>query len=90
VRTANVAGFKARISEYLERLREGPVMITRHGRPTALVVNVPEDPDDIQSLVLSLSPKFWAIIDASRKTKRVPLAEVQRRPTKGRRRRRKA
>jgi hypothetical protein len=43
------------------------------------VVNVPEDPDDIQSLVLSLSPKFWAIIDASRKTRRVPLSEVRKR-----------
>lgn len=79
MRTANVAGFKARISEYLERLAEGPIMITRHGRPTALVVTVPEDPDDLQSLVLSLSPKFWSIIEASRKTKRIPLDEVRRR-----------
>jgi antitoxin (DNA-binding transcriptional repressor) of toxin-antitoxin stability system len=70
-----VAELKARISEYLEQLPEGPLVITRHGRPTALVIQVPVDPDDFQSLLLSFSPKFWEIIDQSRKTKRIPFDE---------------
>ena len=82
MRTTPVAEFKARLSEYLERLTEGPVIITRHGRPTALVIDVPEDPDDLQSLLLSLSPKFWAIIDASRKTKKIPFDDFWRKVEK--------
>lgn len=79
MRTAPIAAFKARICEYLEKLPAGPVVITRHGRPAALVVTVPEDPEELESLLLSFSPRFWAIIDESRKGKRIPFDEFWRR-----------
>jgi prevent-host-death family protein len=75
VKTMPLAEFKAKLSEHLKRLPEGPVVVTRHGRPAALVINVPENPDDLQSLLLSFSPRFWEIIAASRATRKIPFAE---------------
>ena len=60
-----VADVKARFSAYLKASTEGPIIVTRHGKPVAVLLSV-EDEDELERLVLAYSPKFRAILDASR------------------------
>jgi PHD/YefM family antitoxin component YafN of YafNO toxin-antitoxin module len=46
---------------------EGPVVITRNGRPVAVLV-APTDKDDLERMVLAHSPRFRAILAKSRKS----------------------
>ncbi len=63
-----LAELKARLSAYLdEAVTQGPVVITRNGRPVAVLV-VPEDDDDLERLVLSRSPRFRAMLQRSRRS----------------------
>ena len=65
---APVADVKARLSAYLEKCTtEGPVIITRNGRPVAVLL-APADEEDLESLVLSRSPRFQAILNKSRQS----------------------
>lgn len=65
MKIASVADVKAHFSAYLKASAAGPVVITRNGKPTAILVNVFDD-DEIDGLLLAFSPKFRAIIDAAR------------------------
>jgi prevent-host-death family protein len=61
MRIASVADVKARFSGYLKASEEGPVIVTRNGKPVAVLVSM-QDPEEIERLVLAYSPKFQAII----------------------------
>lgn len=65
MKIASVADVKARFSAYLRETESGPVVITRNGRPAAILVNV-VDEDELESLLLAHSPKFRAILQAAR------------------------
>jgi prevent-host-death family protein len=61
MRIAPLADVKARLSAYLEDdAREGPIVITRNGKAVALLL-APYDADDLESLVLSRSPRLRAL-----------------------------
>ena len=60
-----VADVKARFSAYLKASTEGPIIVTRHGKPVAVLLSV-EDEDELERLVLAYSPKFRAILETSR------------------------
>jgi prevent-host-death family protein len=63
-----LAELKARLSAYVdEAVTQGPLVITRSGRPVAVLV-VPEDDDDLERLVLSRSPRFRAALQRSRRS----------------------
>lgn len=57
MRIASVADMKAHFSAFLKESAKGPVIITRNGKPTAVLLNV-EDEDELEGLVLAYSPKF--------------------------------
>ena len=62
MRTASLAGVQARLSAYVDQTAtEGPLIITRNGKPIAVLI-APEDDDDLEHLELSRSPKFQAIL----------------------------
>ena len=65
MKVAPVAEVKARFSAYLKVAVEGPVVVTRHGKPVAVLLSV-EDEDELERLVLAYSSKFRAILDAAR------------------------
>ncbi len=68
MRIAPVADVKARLSAYLEECEsEGPIVITRNGRPVAILL-APVDDDDLEGLLLARSPRFQALLDRSRKS----------------------
>jgi prevent-host-death family protein len=65
---APLADVKARLSAYLEEAStKGPVVITRNGRAVAVLLT-PTDDEDLESLVLSRSPHFQAILNKSRQS----------------------
>ncbi len=45
MKSASVAEVKAGFSRYLDEAREGPVVVTRNGRPAAILTAV-TDPED--------------------------------------------
>ncbi|MCI0460690.1 MAG: type II toxin-antitoxin system Phd/YefM family antitoxin [Gemmataceae bacterium] len=62
MKTASVAELKARLSAYIKESEAGPVVITRKGRPVALLLTV-EDEDEMERLILAHSPRFRAILE---------------------------
>ena len=64
MKIASVADVKARLSAYLKESEEGPVIVTRNGKPGAVLLAV-TDEDELERLVLAHSPKFQAILEKS-------------------------
>jgi prevent-host-death family protein len=81
MRTVDIAEATGSLSEYARRIRRGPVVVTRRGRPVAVVVAV--EGLDLETLSLSTNPDFIALIERSRASYRatggLSLDEVRRR-----------
>lgn len=59
MKITSVADFKAHLSSYLDGCQEDPVLITRHGKPVALVTPLSgEDDEELYRLLLAHSPKL--------------------------------
>ncbi len=70
MKIAPLADVKARLSAYLHQAEtNGPVVITRNGKPVAVLV-APRDDADLETLILSRSPRFQALLDKSRESVR--------------------
>jgi prevent-host-death family protein len=66
VRIAPVADIKARFSAYLKASEEGPIIVTRNGRPVAVLLSIDDD-EEIERLLLAYSPKVQEILEAAKK-----------------------
>jgi prevent-host-death family protein len=73
MRIASVADVKAKLSGYIKESESGPIVVTKNGRPVAVLLGV-HDEDEIERMVLAYSPKFRRIIH---------MAEKQIRESKG-------
>lgn len=62
---ASVAEMKARLSAYLRASEEGPVVVTRNGKPVAVLLGI-EDEEELERLVLAYSKRFQSILEAAR------------------------
>ncbi len=65
MKIAPVAEVKAQFSAYLKECEAGPVIITRNGKPAAVLLPI-QDEDELERLILSYSPKFQAILKQGR------------------------
>lgn len=65
MKVASVADVKARFSEFLKESKRGPVVVTRNGKPTAVLLSV-EDEEEIERLTLAYSPKFQKMLSLAR------------------------
>ena len=65
MKIAPVAELKAQFSAYLKLSAEGPIVVTRHGKPVAVLLSI-EDEDELERLVLAYTPKFQGILEAAR------------------------
>jgi prevent-host-death family protein len=68
MKIAPLADVKAQLSAYVEQAQnEGPIVITRNGKAVAVLI-APMDDDDLESLLLSRSPRLQAILHQSRQS----------------------
>jgi prevent-host-death family protein len=65
MKIASVADVKAHFSAYLKASEQGPVVVTRNGRPVAVVLAV-TDEDELERLMLAHSPRLQAILASAR------------------------
>lgn len=61
MRTAPLAEVEANLSKFVEQCQEGPVVITKNGRPAAILMCV-SDEDDLQRMLMSYSPKLQRML----------------------------
>lgn len=86
MRTASVADVKAKFSAYVDAVKGGPVVVTKHGRPAAILVRAPEDPDDLERFMIANNPVFQRIIHEASRQQGVPHDEFWQRLEAGYRR----
>ena len=55
---------KAKFSAYVKKAQEGPIIVTKNGRPVVLMLRIKDD-DDLERLLLANSPRFQAMLDAA-------------------------
>ena len=67
MKIAPFAEVKAHFSEYLKATEGGPIVVTRNGRPAAVMIAVGDDEDELERLLLSYSPRFQEVLWRSRK-----------------------
>jgi len=69
---------KASLSGYIESAQEDRVLITKHGKPAALVIGV--EGEALEDLLTMGNPRFWELIESRRRPGRtLSLDEVRRR-----------
>lgn len=69
MKIASVAEVKAKFSGYLKASEEGPVVVTKNGRPVAVLLSV-TDEEEIERLMLAYSPKFRSILEVAERQAR--------------------
>jgi len=65
MKIASIAEIKSRFSAFLKASEQGPVVVTRNGKPVAVLLSL-EDEDELDRLVLAYSPRFRSILEAAR------------------------
>lgn len=62
MKIAPVVEIKAKFSAYLEESKDGPIVVTKNGKPVAVLIAVKDDAE-LERLILGYSPKFQAILE---------------------------
>jgi len=65
MKIASVADVKAHFSAFLKASKQGPVVVTRNGKPTGVLLSV-DDEEEIERLTLAYSPKFQKMLRLAR------------------------
>jgi prevent-host-death family protein len=66
MKVASVAEIKANLSAYVRASADSPVVVTRKGKPVAVLIS-PSDEDELERLVLGYSTKFRSILKKSKR-----------------------
>jgi prevent-host-death family protein len=66
MKIASVAEIRSQFSAFLKASEAGPVIVTRNGKPVAVIVGV-QDEDEMERLLMAYCPRLQAIVEASRK-----------------------
>ena len=64
MKIASVADVKAKFSGYIKASQDGPVVVTKNGKPVAMLLSV-QDEEEIERLILAYSPKFQGILQTA-------------------------
>ena len=66
MKVASVAQVKADFGVYLKASERGPVVVTRSGKPVAVLLRARSE-EDLERLLMGHSPKLQAILQAARR-----------------------
>ncbi len=64
MKIASVADVKAKFSGYLKASEKGPVVVTKNGKPIAILLSI-TDEAEIERMLLAYSPKFQSLLDVA-------------------------
>lgn len=80
MKIAPLAEVKDRFSAYVDESHESPIIVTRNGRPVAMIIAIEEE-DDLDSLLLVHDQRFLRLLEEARQRVRtqggVSLAEMR-------------
>lgn len=65
MKIAPLAEVKDRFSAYIDESHESPIIVTRNGRPVAMIIAI-EDEDDLDSLLLVHDQRFLRLLEEAR------------------------
>lgn len=85
MKTISVRDLQKKIRESVQAAQKDRVVVTRHGKPAALLIGV--EGQDWESVVLQTSAPFWKLIEKRRKEKTVSMREVKKRVKVGKKER---
>ncbi|HEY2934398.1 MAG TPA: type II toxin-antitoxin system Phd/YefM family antitoxin [Acidobacteriota bacterium] len=77
MKTTTMRDLQKNLKESIDNAQQDRVVITRHGKPAAVLIGV--EGEDWDSVVLETDPKFWKLIHDRRKQPTVPLGEIKKR-----------
>ena len=77
MKTASISEIKANFAAYIKATESGAVVVTRRGRPVAVLLDVRDD-DELERIILSHSRKLRAILDAAHEQIRAGKASATR------------
>jgi len=66
MKIASVANVKAKFSAYIKASKAGPVIVTKNGKPVAVLISM-QDEDEIERLLMAYSPQLQHILQAAEK-----------------------
>ncbi len=75
MKTVSVRDLQKNVKKCVDESQEDRVVITRHGRPAAVLVGV--EGEDWEDIVLQTDPSFWKLIRKRRKEKTISLDELK-------------
>jgi prevent-host-death family protein len=75
VKTVNARDLQKKIKECVDMSQQDQVVITRHGKPAAVMVGV--EGKDWEDVVLQTSSTFWRFIEERRKEPTMSMKELR-------------
>jgi len=75
MKTVSVRDLQKRVKECVDDAQEDRIVITRHGKPAAVLVGV--EGSDWESLVLQTDPSFWRLIRARRREPTISFRQMR-------------
>jgi prevent-host-death family protein len=75
MKTVSVRDLQKRVKKCVDDAQEDRIVITRHGKPAAVLVGV--EGSDWESLVLQTDPSFWRLIRARRREPTISLRQMR-------------
>jgi len=75
MKTVPVRDLQKRVKQCIDEAQEGRVVITRRGKPAALLVGV--EGKDWETVILETDPTFWKLIQQRRKEPTISLKELK-------------
>jgi prevent-host-death family protein len=75
MKTVNARDLQKRIKKCVDISQQDKVVITRRGKPAAILVGV--EGKDWSDVALQTSPSFWKLIEARRKESTLSMKELR-------------
>ena len=86
MKTVTVRDLQKRVRECVDIAQDDRVVITRHGRPTAVLVGI--EGEEWEDVVLQTSAPFWRLIEKRRQEPTISIEEMKAKFAKPKRKRR--
>ena len=75
MKTVPVRDLQKKLKQCIDEAQEGHVVITRRGKPAALLLGV--EGKDWETVILETDPTFWKLIQERRKEPTISLKELK-------------